>query len=105
MYAEKVKAASLLALRTLTLLASVPAGVLLVTLIFDPNQDAALGLLPILLVAVAAFGLLGITINHHWLQARQPEPDWLRPWYLRLVVRLAVIAALIAALLVTNPTF
>lgn len=100
-----MKAAFLLALRTVILVAALPAGVLLITLIFHPNQDGALGLFPILVVAVVGFALLGTTINAHLLQARQPEPDWLRPWYLRLVIRLAVVAALIAVLMVTNPTF
>ena len=100
-----MKAASLLVARTLVLLATLPAGVLLLTQIFHPNQDGALGLLPILLIAIAGFVALGITINNHWLQAGQTEPPWLRPWYARLAIRLAVVIAFFAILLMTNPTF
>lgn len=75
------------------------------TLIFHPDQDGALGLLPILLIAITCFIILGKMINNHWLQARQSEPAWLRPWYARLAIRLAVVIAFFTILLMTNPTF
>lgn len=96
---------SFLILRTMILMAALPAGVLLVTLIFHPNQDEALGLIPVLLVAVLGFGLLGAAMNYRWFQTKQAEPHWLRPWYVHLSVRLAVVAALVAVLLITNPSF
>jgi hypothetical protein len=54
---------------------------------------------------VVGLVLVGVVINHLWLQTARPEPHWLRPWYVRLSIRLIVVALLIAALLVANPTF
>jgi hypothetical protein len=87
------------------LLTALPAGVLLITLIFHPNADAALGLGPVLIIVILCFLILGLIINSRWLQTTQPEPRWLRPWYARWAVRLAAVIVFVTLLLVMNPTF